>query len=610
MSSRSKMVQQPGMRSTGGRLPIGLSVQAMLKKGFESHRQGDLNKARELFVQALKRDRRNFDALHMLGVIAYQTKDPALAVEMIGRAIKEDSRKAAAYNNCGLALQDLKRFDEALKHYGRALKLKPDYALAHYNRGVTLRELSRFDEAVRSHDRALKLLPELAEAHHDRGLALQALQRLDEALASYDRALALRPEHALAWYSRGVTLRELQRLDDALDSYDRALRVRRDLAEAWCNRGHILHELRRYQEALSSHDMAVALRPALAEAHYNRGSTLQVMERFDEALVAYRAALELRPDYAACHANLSSCYLSTGAFTDGWKEYQWRPNQRKTGTADINQLHRKPLVGDLSGLHVVVECEQGLGDELFFLRFMPMLRDRGARATYIADSRLVGLLNRSGISDSVVALGENPGPWDLWLTLGDLPFVLGAGEDDIPPPFSIPPLAASRGELSERLRTFGPAPYLGLTWRAGTGNGTSGVLFREVPLDGFVRSMKAAGGSLVAVQRLPKPGEIAALEQAFGRPVLDLTDFNRDLEAMLALMGLLDFYVCVDNTNQHLRAATGRVSRVLVPSPPEFRWAARGEESPWFPGTRIYRQTLMGDWSAALERLAADMKRD
>ena len=110
-----------------------------------------------------------------------------------------------------------------------------------------------------------------------------------------------------------------------------------------------------------------------------------------------------------------------------------------------------------------------------------------------------------------------------------------------------------------------------------------------------------------SVQRQPAAGELAAFAAALGRPAADLSPLNDDLEAMLALCGELDDLVCVSNTNVHLRAALGRTSRVLVPAPPEFRWMTEGGESPWFPGTRVYRQASDGDWDAALCALTRDL---
>jgi hypothetical protein len=110
---------------------------------------------------------------------------------------------------------------------------------------------------------------------------------------------------------------------------------------------------------------------------------------------------------------------------------------------------------------------------------------------------------------------------------------------------------------------------------------------------------------MLVLQRQPNPGEIELFSERLGRPAHDLSALNGDLEAMLALLSLLDDYVGVSNTNMHLRAGVGKAARVLVPAPPEWRWMTAGESSPWFPGFRIYRQTNDGGWTRALEQLRA-----
>jgi hypothetical protein len=176
---------------------------------------------------------------------------------------------------------------------------------------------------------------------------------------------------------------------------------------------------------------------------------------------------------------------------------------------------------------------------------------------------------------------------------------------------TLAPLRDRIDALSRRLAAFGPPPWLGVTWRAGhdAGPGADMKRLKEAPLPALAGAIASADARVVALQRNPADGEVAAFEAALGRPVLDLTGCNDDLEDVLTLTGLLDDYVCVSNTNVHLRAARGRPSRVLVPNPPwVFTWMAEGSESPWFPGSRIYRQTARGDWSAALAALSRDLE--
>jgi hypothetical protein len=130
---------------------------------------------------------------------------------------------------------------------------------------------------------------------------------------------------------------------------------------------------------------------------------------------------------------------------------------------------------------------------------------------------------------------------------------------------------------------------------------------KEVPLERLGSALRGVKGTLLALQRNPRPGEIDALSALASRPVHDLTALNEDLEAMLALLTLIEEYIGVSNTNFHLRAGVSRNARVLVPRPTEWRWLLAGDESPWFPGFRIYRQAVDGDWGAAVERLGRDL---
>ena len=182
-----------------------------------------------------------------------------------------------------------------------------------------------------------------------------------------------------------------------------------------------------------------------------------------------------------------------------------------------------------------------------------------------------------------------------------------ANTDVPPPPISLHPEAERVSALREQLAAFGPAPYIGVTWRAGT-KGHRGLIYKQAPLDSIALAIKGTVSTFVALQRLPQDGELTRFADILGARLLDLTALNDDLEGMLALTGVLDDYICVSNTNVHLRVALGKGCRVLVPHPPEFRWMYDSEKSPWFPDTQIYRQRRNGDWKPTLTRLAQDLK--
>jgi len=162
------------------------------------------------------------------------------------------------------------------------------------------------------------------------------------------------------------------------------------------------------------------------------------------------------------------------------------------------------------------------------------------------------------------------------------------------------------------LAAFGQPPYLGVTWMGGTpkkpgSKGVGRILHKDIPAALLGKLAHDWPGTVVVLQRVPKPEDMASFSRAFGRPCLDWSGLNNDLRDALAGLSLLDEYVGVSNTNMHLLAGIGKTARVLVPHPPEWRWMPAGEESPWFPGFRIYRQSIDHAWDIALGELAQDL---
>jgi tetratricopeptide (TPR) repeat protein len=434
--------------------------------------------------------------------------------------------------------------------------------------GVIAHQLGDHDGAATLLKRVLKARPKSAQAHLHLGLALAGKGDLARAVACYQQAIHIEPRNAQVHFSLGNAYRSLGRRKEAIASYRRAIEAKSDFVEALSNLGGIL------QEACD----------------------------FEEAVDIYERALSIRPHERLVRRNLGTLQLLLGRFKEGWRNYLARGSMEKAP----DDFFREILPRDLTGKRVLVVRDQGLGDEIFFLRFLPAVAQRGASVSYRSDPRLVAMLERAAIA---VIVRHEVSVFDLELSVGDLPYVLGVTDEmEIPPTISLAPISERVESFSRRLNDFGPPPYIGVTWRAGTGNNQA-LQFREAPIVELARLLASLKGQVVVIQRNPKEREVADFEEVLGRPVLDLTAHNDDLEDMLALVSLFDEYVCVDNTNVHLRSALGKPSRVLVPLPTEFRWMSEGPESPWFVGSRAYRQSPDGDWSTAFSEIERDLKR-
>lgn len=271
-------------------------------EGLSFHHQGELARAAAAYEQVLRLVPRHVEALHHIGIIAFQEGNYELAAGFIRSALAQNSQMAGAHCDLGNALKELKQFDAALQSYDRAIALAPNDADAYYNRGTALHAMGRFEDAALSYERALALNPEDAQALNNLGVTLKELKRYDDALFSYDRALALWPDYYEAHNNRGNVFQEQGEYKTALKCFDRAIAIEPGFTDAHCNRGIALHGLERFQDALDSYDRALALSPDFAEAYHNRAITLFKLGRWDEALEASQQAIRLRPDYAQAYA--------------------------------------------------------------------------------------------------------------------------------------------------------------------------------------------------------------------------------------------------------------------------------------------------------------------
>lgn len=531
----------------------------------------------------------------------------AEAGPLLEQICRLDRRDAEAWYLLGAIYQQSERFDEAAACYRHTLSLQPGNADVHYHLGNVLSALHRRDEAAGHYRRAIALHPGYIEAHCNLGGLYEQENRLEEALACYQQALRLAPERAELHYNAGCAARRLEQLDAAEQHYRDAIRLQPGLAAAYNNLANVLQQRSRMDDAIACYRRAVEINPAYTEAFYNLGMALRDIGQVSDAIACYRRAIELKSDHADAHFGLSTLLLLTGNFREGWREYEWHWHRADSPARPLPVSAREP--SDLRERDVFLHAEQGLGDELFFLRFLPWLKAAGARTvTYRPTSKTASLLAHCPGIDRLVAALESPAAEQLVLAVGDLPRVLGIERSDqTPTPLRLVPRTELTAALQARLQQCGPPPYVGITWRAGTQDNTN-RLYKESPLSSLAISLNALPATVVVIQRQPRQDEMTALVQQLGRPAHDFSALNEDLEQMLALLSLLDDYIGVSNTNMHLRAAAGRTARVLVPMPPEWRWMAEGNESPWFPGFTVYRQGHDGNWGKAFDMLAADLQ--
>lgn len=426
----------------------------------------------------------------------------------------------------------------------------------------------------------------LAEAmgHHRAG-------RLDEAAALYRQALAREPGRTNVQVNLGAALQTLGRLDEAADCYRAAIALEPNHTAALANLGLTLRDLGQLDEALKHQEAAVALAPGTATYITNLGLTLQDMGRLHAATAAFERAIACDPDFADAHMGLGFARLLAGDFAGGWPEYEWRLARRTV--AQPQRPGPRWDGGDLAGRILLLQCEQGLGDAIQFIRYAPLLAARGARVLVSCPAPLRTLFQDAAGIEAVVDEAAPP-PFDLWAPLLSIPGLIGTRLETIPAPGAYLRADPARvGRWRERLAGLASLK-VGIAWRGNPEHLNDRS--RSLGAASLIPALAAAGISVVSLQKDGRPDELAAL----GPGVFDAGAHLVDMAETAAVIANLDVVLTVDSAVAHLGGAVGARTLVLIPFSPDWRWLLGRDDSPWYPSVRLCRQPTPGDWSSAI----------
>lgn len=271
-------------------------MNSKFKEAIDLHKNGQLEKAKNICLEILKSEPDNFNTLHLLGIIAFQTKNYQASEKILNKVIKIKPDFADAYTNRGIVLKVLNKSEEAIESWNSAIKINSKNFQAYNHRGVALIELKRPKEAIESWNNAIKIKPDFAEAYNNLGNVLNDLKKFDESLKNYNEAIKIKPNFFEAYSNRGSVLKALNKLEEALNSCNEAIKINPKYAEAYNNRGIILAELKQVGAALENYENAIKINPNFSDAYNNQGVLLIELKRLDDAKESFESALKINPD--------------------------------------------------------------------------------------------------------------------------------------------------------------------------------------------------------------------------------------------------------------------------------------------------------------------------
>ncbi|SRR5579859_294061 len=358
--------------------------------------------------------------------------------------------------------------------------------------------------------------------------------------------------------------------------------------------GYLQRRLLAYDRAMASARRLTDSHPAFSPGWISLGISLYTAGDLAAAEACFETALTLAPGDPVAEFSLGTCLLMDGRWQKGFRGFSARRRfpdavAAPAGLAEMRGGERSLLLWN----------DQGLGDAIQFLRYVPLLRQSGRETVLVVPDALVRVARTVPGIGPVLAQGEELPPLDAHLPMMDVPVLLGLDEVPAQGPY----IAADPDAVSRWRRRFAPLPGLkvGLVWagelRVSRFQITEMDRRRRVDPTDFAPLLATPGASFVSLQfgAPPLPGTMGVMEG-----VADFADTAAIIEA-------LDLVITVDTSVAHLAGALGKPVWVLSRHDGCWRWMRDRADSPWYPAARVFRQTVPGDWAPVIAEVAASL---
>jgi len=537
-----------------------------LLRSLESREQWDA--AESLCISLLKLFPRYTPLLLEAAGMVLLRSSPSVAESLLYRVLAIDPLNTSAYLSLGMARYEQDDPEDAELYFRKVLLIKPLDGEGCRHLGTLLNELGRFDEASKYLAEAYIQNPGSCEVTLSFADSLFGTGEGQKAHTMYRQVLEGNPEHIDARISISAVCETLDRLDEALEHLFRA----RELA------------------------------PDNSKVYLNLGVVYQRLLKLDEALACYLKALALRPAYPTARWNICQIHLLQGHYREGFADFDSRFDS-------VNPVRLRKTVLPLwngtpaAGKRILVQAEQGYGDTLQFVRYIPLLAEAGMKV--ILENRLTPL-NRLllslpglvGICDGRTGDAES----ECSIPLLSLPRIFSTSLENIPT--HVPYLSPSLEKMAAwRARLAGDSNFkVGICW-AGRKKPDPR---RSIPphLLNILNNFENISWYSLQVD---ETDENLSGKEAGMTDLIDLTGDIHDFEDTAALILSLDLVITIDSAVAHLAGSLAAPTWLLLPFVPDWRWLLRRTGSPWYPTIRIFRQPKPGDWLYVLKDITANL---
>lgn len=510
------------------------------------------------------------------------------------------------HNSLATVLDGQQRYREAVAHYTKALALQPDFLIARYNLANTLKRMGDTNGCLENFLAVVEAYPQFLPAWQNLATLYFDLGKLEDSARCLEHVISISPEQILAWAELGDIYHRMGGSEErALSCFDKVIANKPDFASAYNSKGLILHEQGNYEGAESCYRAALALEPD--EPYYfmnNLALSLVAQARFAEAAQWFNSSLDLEPDSPTTRFNRGTSLLAIGDYKNGLSDYECRFEK-------VDPVYLAPMAiprwngESLLGKTIIVRMEQGYGDCIQSMRFLPKLHETGARIVVeCMDDIIKPLFVHREEVDTLYLRSETPPEADFHIPLFSLPYMFVTDLSNIPFPEGY--IIADKelaGIWKNRIEAsmMGGTLKVGLVWG---GRKTRLNANRSLYLKDLAPLFAIPGINWYSLQ----VGEDAEQLENYKDLLVDIGEGCITFADTAAAVANLDLVITIDTSVAHLCGAMGAPAWVLLKSSPDWRWLVQRKDSPWYSSITLFRQTVLCEWENVVLEVATKLR--
>jgi len=613
-------------------------LETLKKQAWGFFNKKDYRNAAKCYIAALRAEPEQPQFCNMIAICLRFMGKPSFAIKMLEKAIEIAPTDAALYNNLGTMYTNKNDIDNAFIVFKKAFELSPELISAGCNLAKIYHHKKQFEKAIEVANHVLSIeennrialfikaysliaLEIYAESYqilkpfynnkvnnvkllYHLGVAAFNLNKFNEAILLFEKCVKLSPKNANYWNYLAVSLKKLKhrRLLAEVNCLRQAIKLSPETTVYYHNLANTFISANKLKMAEKIITAVLEKEPTFVEALISYGFILQLLRKNQQAKTIYQKALELNSNATGAHTNLGILQLLEGDFENGWTEYEYRWQHPDLQGLKKNFTDTKWEGQTLEGKTLMIFTEQGYGDTIQFVRYLPLINKGSGKIIIECRASLVDLIKTLDNVDMVISRGEPLPSHDYYMPLLSLPHLFKTTEKTIP--HHVPYLKVDSDKNKYWKETFNKLEdtfKIGIAWAGNFSHKLNHYRtikpfhFEQLKIDSRIR--------LYSLQ-IDSSHDICK-KHGF----IDLSDHITDFTDTAAIINNLDLIVSVDTSIVHLAGALNLPVWNIIGFISDWRWLLDRTDSPWYPSMRLFRQQSLNRWQPVFDDITAELKK-